>query len=557
MLYNIINLILLYPLISSSYLFFTSQPHAVYAKDVLDIEQFSTVKGVNLDESDFYFYKKFNTGCVSIPWQSEMIETECYKELNIFGANNSPTPDLLIDVPPPIETIGCFPFRRKKKPKWNIGSIKISTPNARCPSHMNSHPSGTSASPSHMSSSETGAGGGVGGHKHSHGHGYTSPYQSNSRTLGHTSHNVINNKTSNNTTNTGQVSHSTVTVTHASNTSHSVIVASNHTSDHSVISHSDVHRSGIRGVTTATTTTSTTGCSSASSTSSPCCQNTCNCYMHNNNSHVTAHTTVSHAHGNSVNSYHHSSHIAHGLNNQHHQHHHQHQHHSHHHQQHSHQSQGAAAPSEGRDNSTRKLTTCSDDDNLTNETIINCINEHCDENRTSDHLDKKKACSSSNDSTALLSRESFKQLDVSGDRPSSDINRCDRSVKNDDNGNNDDQCKSMSEKNDPCTQDTMMKKKCDTIDKSLHHIKHTTSDDCSEIVSTQLVCKEKEKSFIRHDDQWCESDSLVQANQIHQQQPQQLQAYASEKSSLKLNSLDQCENLVESQLTVSMNGFPR
>lgn len=48
------------------------QPHAVYAKDVLDIEQFSTVKGVNLDATDDTFYSKFNTGSVSIPWQQEV-----------------------------------------------------------------------------------------------------------------------------------------------------------------------------------------------------------------------------------------------------------------------------------------------------------------------------------------------------------------------------------------------------------------------------------------------------------------------------------------------------
>jgi G protein-coupled receptor kinase len=48
------------------------QPRAVYAKDVLDIEQFSTVKGVNLDATDDTFYSKFNTGSVSIPWQNEV-----------------------------------------------------------------------------------------------------------------------------------------------------------------------------------------------------------------------------------------------------------------------------------------------------------------------------------------------------------------------------------------------------------------------------------------------------------------------------------------------------
>lgn len=44
----------------------------MYAKDVLDIEQFSTVKGVNLDATDDTFYTKFNTGSVSIPWQWEV-----------------------------------------------------------------------------------------------------------------------------------------------------------------------------------------------------------------------------------------------------------------------------------------------------------------------------------------------------------------------------------------------------------------------------------------------------------------------------------------------------
>ena len=51
-----------------------SQPRAVYCKDVLDIEQFSTVKGVNLDQTDNDFYFKFSTGCVSIPWQHEVGE---------------------------------------------------------------------------------------------------------------------------------------------------------------------------------------------------------------------------------------------------------------------------------------------------------------------------------------------------------------------------------------------------------------------------------------------------------------------------------------------------
>ena len=48
---------------------FVPDPHAVYAKDVLDIEQFSTVKGVNLDANDNTFYARFNTGAVTIAWQ--------------------------------------------------------------------------------------------------------------------------------------------------------------------------------------------------------------------------------------------------------------------------------------------------------------------------------------------------------------------------------------------------------------------------------------------------------------------------------------------------------
>lgn len=48
------------------------QPQAIYCKDVLDIEQFSTVKGVELEPKDESFYSKVSTGCVSIPWQNEV-----------------------------------------------------------------------------------------------------------------------------------------------------------------------------------------------------------------------------------------------------------------------------------------------------------------------------------------------------------------------------------------------------------------------------------------------------------------------------------------------------
>uniref|UniRef100_A0AAY5F0W1 G protein-coupled receptor kinase n=1 Tax=Electrophorus electricus TaxID=8005 RepID=A0AAY5F0W1_ELEEL len=79
---------------------FVPDPRAVYCKDVLDIEQFSTVKGVNLDQTDSDFYSKFATGSVCIPWQNEMIETECFSDLNVFGPQGSRPPDLDWNQPP-------------------------------------------------------------------------------------------------------------------------------------------------------------------------------------------------------------------------------------------------------------------------------------------------------------------------------------------------------------------------------------------------------------------------------------------------------------------------
>lgn len=51
---------------------FVPDPRAVYAKDVLDIEQFSSVRGVSIDNRDEDFYKRFATGSISIPWQNEV-----------------------------------------------------------------------------------------------------------------------------------------------------------------------------------------------------------------------------------------------------------------------------------------------------------------------------------------------------------------------------------------------------------------------------------------------------------------------------------------------------
>lgn len=64
-----------------------SQPRAVYCKDVLDIEQFSTVKGVNLDQTDNDFYSKFATGCVPIPWQNEVSQASLNAPFTFKSAN--------------------------------------------------------------------------------------------------------------------------------------------------------------------------------------------------------------------------------------------------------------------------------------------------------------------------------------------------------------------------------------------------------------------------------------------------------------------------------------
>ncbi|XP_048219968.1 G protein-coupled receptor kinase 4 isoform X3 [Perognathus longimembris pacificus] len=61
---------------------FCPDPQAVYCKDVLDIGRFSMVKGVYLDTTDERFYAQFATGCVSIPWQNEMIESGCFQDIN-------------------------------------------------------------------------------------------------------------------------------------------------------------------------------------------------------------------------------------------------------------------------------------------------------------------------------------------------------------------------------------------------------------------------------------------------------------------------------------------
>ncbi|XP_029025022.1 G protein-coupled receptor kinase 5 isoform X2 [Betta splendens] len=74
---------------------FKPDPRQVYCNDVLDIDEFSSVKGVVLNETDNSFYSMFNTGRVTTAWQNEIIEMGCFKELNTFGPGGSRPPDLV------------------------------------------------------------------------------------------------------------------------------------------------------------------------------------------------------------------------------------------------------------------------------------------------------------------------------------------------------------------------------------------------------------------------------------------------------------------------------
>ncbi|XP_070608704.1 G protein-coupled receptor kinase 5 isoform X2 [Erythrolamprus reginae] len=125
---------------------FVPDPRAVYCKDVLDIEQFSTVKGVNLDQTDDDFYSKFSTGSVSIPWQNEMIETECFKELNLFGPNGTISPDLNRNYPPEPPKKGFLHRIFKRQHQNNSKSAPNSKTNLN--HHINSN---------HVSSNSTGS----------------------------------------------------------------------------------------------------------------------------------------------------------------------------------------------------------------------------------------------------------------------------------------------------------------------------------------------------------------------------------------------------------------
>ncbi|XP_041125896.1 rhodopsin kinase grk7-a-like [Polyodon spathula] len=61
---------------------FVPDPSVVYAKEIGDIADFSEIRGIEFDDSDKKFFKRFATGAVPIPWQEEMIESGLFDELN-------------------------------------------------------------------------------------------------------------------------------------------------------------------------------------------------------------------------------------------------------------------------------------------------------------------------------------------------------------------------------------------------------------------------------------------------------------------------------------------
>ncbi|PVD29871.1 hypothetical protein C0Q70_09128 [Pomacea canaliculata] len=61
-------------------------------------------------------WKRLEAGMFEVPFVPDMIETECYKELNLFGPDGEATPDLREDLPPTPPPRGFFErlFRRRR-----------------------------------------------------------------------------------------------------------------------------------------------------------------------------------------------------------------------------------------------------------------------------------------------------------------------------------------------------------------------------------------------------------------------------------------------------------
>ncbi|TKC33855.1 hypothetical protein EI555_005767, partial [Monodon monoceros] len=101
---------------------FRPDPQVVYCRDVLDVERFSTVKGIRLDSTDCTFHSQFVTGCVAIPWQSE--------DINERG-NVALDPEEKTYQPAPRQKRGFFHRLFTRGPQRE-GGAALQTASARC-----------------------------------------------------------------------------------------------------------------------------------------------------------------------------------------------------------------------------------------------------------------------------------------------------------------------------------------------------------------------------------------------------------------------------------------
>eukprot|EP00117_Sycon_ciliatum_P024299 scpid26374/ scgid1804/ G protein-coupled receptor kinase 5; G protein-coupled receptor kinase GRK5 len=88
----------------------------VYAKDVLDIDEFTSVHGVVIDGDDKEFHSRFASGCVSEPWQQELIDEKVFAELNAYGPDDTRSPDLIpCEVEEAPRSSGIFSWFRRQR----------------------------------------------------------------------------------------------------------------------------------------------------------------------------------------------------------------------------------------------------------------------------------------------------------------------------------------------------------------------------------------------------------------------------------------------------------
>ncbi|KAM9733584.1 rhodopsin kinase grk7-b [Menidia menidia] len=65
------------------------RPNVVYAKDIDHYQDNSELKDVKLDAKDEKFFKEFSTGAVSIQWQTEIINSGVFEEVNNAEGNGN------------------------------------------------------------------------------------------------------------------------------------------------------------------------------------------------------------------------------------------------------------------------------------------------------------------------------------------------------------------------------------------------------------------------------------------------------------------------------------